>query len=83
VVTLNRIAATVMHEGPLVALNELRKVEDRLAEVRYYMYPAVAAEIHSRLGHKKKAALYYSLALELARTKAERDLLQKRLSLLS
>jgi predicted RNA polymerase sigma factor len=47
VVTLNRIAATLHGSGPERALIELQKSENVLASSDYYLYPAVAAEIHS------------------------------------
>jgi RNA polymerase sigma factor (sigma-70 family) len=80
VVTLNRIAATLMGAGPEKALLELNKAAKNLADLEYYLYPAVAAEIHFQLGHKQKAKSYYSSALRLVRTKAEKTFLLRKLS---
>jgi RNA polymerase sigma factor (sigma-70 family) len=79
VVTLNRIAATLMGKGPVKALGELRKAQKNLADLQYYLYPAVAAEIHMQLGDKQEARSYYASALRLAGTKVEKAFLASRL----
>jgi RNA polymerase sigma factor (sigma-70 family) len=80
VVTLNRIAATLMGAGPEKALLELKKAAKNLADLQYYLYPAIAAEIHFRLGDMQKAKSYYSSALRLVGTKAEKTFLLRKLS---
>jgi RNA polymerase sigma factor (sigma-70 family) len=79
VVTLNRIAATLMRAGPERALLELKKAAKKLADFEYYLYPALAGEIHFQLGHEEKARSYYSSALQLVRTKAEKAFLLRKL----
>jgi RNA polymerase sigma-70 factor (ECF subfamily) len=83
IVTLNRIAATLLSAGPEKALFELDKAAKVLADLNYYLYPAVAAEIHLQLGDEKKAKAYYSLALKLAGNKAEKNFFQKKLTQLA
>lgn len=80
VVTLNRIAATLMGAGPEKALLELKEAAKNLADLEYYLYPAIAAEIHFQLGHKQEAKSYYSSALQLVGTKAEKTFLLRKLS---
>jgi RNA polymerase sigma factor (sigma-70 family) len=79
VVTLNRIAATLHGSGPERALIELQKSENVLAGLDYYLYPAVAAEIHSRLGNYEEAAKRCRQALRLAGTNAEKAFLMSKL----
>ncbi|MBI3812465.1 MAG: sigma-70 family RNA polymerase sigma factor [Nitrospirae bacterium] len=79
VVTLNRIAATLMGKGAHEALRELNWAAKALEGLSYYMYPAVAGEIQFQLGEKEKAADYYQSALKLVRTTAERNFLLKRI----
>lgn len=79
VVTLNRIAATLHAYGPERALMELQKSENALAGLDYYLCPAVAAEIHCRLGNYGEARKSYRQALSLVGTKAEKAFLISRL----
>ena len=79
VVTLNRIAATLHGSGPEQALIELQKSENVLAGLDYYLYPAVAAEIHSRLGNYEEAVKRCRQALRLAGTNAEKAFLMSKL----
>lgn len=79
VVTLNRVAATLMGRGAVKALDELRKAQKNLCDLQYYLYPAVAAEIHLQLGNKREARSHYASALRLAGNKAEKAFLASRL----
>ncbi|MBV8277814.1 MAG: sigma-70 family RNA polymerase sigma factor [Verrucomicrobia bacterium] len=79
VVTLNRIAATLLGQGPERALIELRKSEGTLAGLNYYLYPAIAAEIFWRTGDRAEAEKRYASALRLAGTNAEKVFLASKL----
>ena len=68
-----------MGKGPVKALGELREAQKYLADLQYYLYPAVTAEIHMQLGDKREARSYYASALRLAGNKAEKAFLASRL----
>jgi predicted RNA polymerase sigma factor len=68
-----------MGKGAVKALDELRKAQKNLCDLQYYLYPAVAAEIHLQLGDKREARSHYASALRLAGNKAEKAFLAWRL----
>jgi RNA polymerase sigma-70 factor, ECF subfamily len=75
VVALHRAVAVAEVEGPERALVEV----DALDLDRYHLFHAVRADLLTRLGKDPRTAL--EAALERAEHPAERDLLQRRLSL--
>lgn len=76
VVRLNRAVAVAEADGPEAALDLLDGLEDALQ--RNHLFFATRAELLHRLGRDSDAVADYDRALNLARTDAERTLLQER-----
>src|SRR5262249_61771611 len=81
VVLLNRAVATRFALGPQAALDEVEPLADELDG--YRLFHAVQAELLAALGRNDEARSANERALALAANPAERELLARRLSLLS
>ncbi len=66
VVALNRAVAVANLRGAEAGLAALAGIEDRARLERHYLYHAVAAELHWRLGAHREAAEGFRRALRLA-----------------
>lgn len=77
IVGLNRAVAVAQVHGPQAGLDAIAQIPqlDRLDS--QYLLPAVAGELHRRLGNTTAAAEQFRQALQLARTTPERSLLQR------
>lgn len=77
IVGLNRAVAVAQVHGPQAGLDAIAQIPqlDRLEA--QYLLPAVAGELHRRLGNTAAAAEQFRQALQLARTTPERSLLQR------
>ena len=73
VVALNRAVAIAEVEGPAAAL----ALVDRLELDGYHPFHATRADLLSRLGREREAAMEYERAASLAPTEAERDFLRR------
>jgi RNA polymerase sigma-70 factor (ECF subfamily) len=80
VVELNRAVAVAMAEGPEAGLRMVEAVEYSGALAGYHLLPATRADLLRRLGRLAEAAEAYRLALDQARTDAERRFLTRRLA---
>ncbi len=76
VIELNRAVAVGFAEGPAVGLKALATLD----LPGYYLLPAARADMHRRLGEVDDAAARYREALALARTRPEREYLERRLA---
>jgi RNA polymerase sigma factor (sigma-70 family) len=79
VVALNRAIAIGQLEGPAHGIAALRAIEDRERLASYPFYPAALGELELQRGRLDQARDHFRVALELARSDAERRYLQKRL----
>jgi RNA polymerase sigma-70 factor (ECF subfamily) len=79
IVALNRSVAVCFVKGPLEAIEELQKIEGDLNLKNYTLLPATLADFYRRAGMQPKAVEYYSLALALAKSDAERKFLHMRI----
>ena len=78
IVAFNRAIAWGMAEGPVVGLERLDLIADRLPG--YPLLPAARADFLRRLGRRQEAAQQYELALGLAPSEAEARFLERRLA---
>jgi RNA polymerase sigma-70 factor (ECF subfamily) len=78
-VALNHAIALGMAEGPAAGLRALADIENRERLARYPFFPAAAAELEHRAGHAERAAELLRAALALARSRAEEELLRRKL----
>lgn len=83
VVRLSRAVAVAMVHGPAAGLAELDGLDRDRRMGRYHLLPAVRAYLLEREGRAADAARAYAHAARLARTGAERDLLERRRASLS
>ena len=83
VVRLNRAVAVAMVHGAAAGLAELSGLERDRRLRRYHLLPAVRAWLLEREGRTGDAEAAYARAVMLAKTGAERALLQRRLASLS
>ena len=81
VVRLNRAVAVAEAGSPEAAWALLEGLDSKLSA--NHLLPAVRGELLSRLGLRTEAAAAFRVALDQARTKAERDHLRRRLAHLS
>lgn len=77
---LNRAVAMAEWLGPMAALAELRPFEPPSWLGRSYLWAAVLADLHRRCGNLDEARRYGDDALNLAPSRAVRELLQRRLA---
>ncbi|MDD7964812.1 RNA polymerase sigma factor [Actinomycetospora lemnae] len=83
VVELNRAVAVARAEGPEAGLAVLAPLADEPALAGYHLLPAVRADMLTTLGRVDEAVAELDRALELVRTVAERELLERRRSALA
>jgi RNA polymerase sigma-70 factor, ECF subfamily len=74
VVALNRAVAVAEVHGPLTALELI----EGLPLDRYYLYHAIRADLHRRLGDGERAADAYGAAIERTDNAAEIAFLRRR-----
>ena len=82
VVELNRAVVVARADGPAAGLAVLAPLADDPALASYHLLPAVRADLLTQLGRDEEAAVDLERALALARTRAERELLARRLTAL-
>jgi RNA polymerase sigma-70 factor (ECF subfamily) len=78
VVALNRAIAIGQRDGAERGLQELRAIADRDRLADYPFYPAALGELELRRGNRQAARNHFREARDLARTRAERRFLDKR-----
>ncbi len=78
---LNRAVAIAEHKGPRAGLAVLEGEAPPSWLSGSYLWSAVLADFHARLGHRNKASRYRDMALNLASSPAIAALLRKRLDL--
>lgn len=81
VVMLNRSIALSKVEGPEKAIEELQKIKDNTALKSYHLLYSILAEFYMQLRKYKEARSCLESALNLAPLKAEKALLNKKLSI--
>jgi RNA polymerase sigma-70 factor (ECF subfamily) len=79
VVALNRAVAAAMAEGPGVAMAALDALASHDALRNYLPLPATLGELCLRTGDRKRAAEYFTRALELPATMPEKKFLLRKL----
>jgi RNA polymerase sigma-70 factor, ECF subfamily len=80
VIELNRAVAVAMAKGPAAGLVIVESIAATEPLLRYYLLPAVRADLLLRLHRSEEAARYYGEALSLATTDSERRFLARRLA---
>jgi len=80
VVALNRAVAAAMAEGPGVAMAALDALASHDALQNYLPLPATLGELCLRTGDRKRAAEYFTRALELPATMPEKKFLLRKLA---
>jgi RNA polymerase sigma-70 factor (ECF subfamily) len=80
VVELNRAVAVAMRDDPLAGLTLVEGILARGELGDYYLAHSARADLCRRLGRKAEARASYERALALARPKAARRFLMKRLN---
>jgi len=78
VVALNRAIAVAERDGAERGLEALHRIADRERLEAYPFYPAALGELELRRGNAAVAREHFSAALGLARNRAERRFLEKR-----
>ncbi len=76
---INRAIAVAERGGAERGLAELHAIADRDRLASYPFYPAALGELELRLGHREAALMHFQEAFGLARNRAERRFLDKRL----
>jgi len=79
VVDVNRAVAVAMVRGAAAGLEELDSTPERDITLRYPYALAAYAELHTSLGHLDEARQYFARALAHQPSKAQRELLQRKL----
>jgi RNA polymerase sigma-70 factor, ECF subfamily len=74
IVALNRAVAVAEVHGPRAALELI----EGLALERYYLYHAIRADLHRRLGDPESAAAAYQAAIERTENRSEVEFLKRR-----
>lgn len=83
IVALNRAVAVARSQGAVAGLRLLAEIEDHPALRKYYLLPAVLADLWRQAGDAQKAAQYYRQALAHNCTEPERQFLQQQLERLA
>jgi RNA polymerase sigma-70 factor, ECF subfamily len=78
VIELNRAVAVARAEGPEAGLAVLEPLSSEPTLARYHLLPAVRADMLTTLGRVDEAVAEIERALDLVRTVAERELLERR-----
>src|SRR5262249_31301594 len=79
VATINRAIALWKAKGAEAALLSLEELTGSPELKRYYLLPAVRADLLRRLGRSSEASIYYREALSMPCTEPERRFLSSRL----
>jgi RNA polymerase sigma-70 factor (ECF subfamily) len=79
VVALNRAVAAAMAEGPAAAISAVEAIASHESLQNYLPLPATLGELCLRLGDRRRAAEYFTRALELPATMPEKKFLLKKL----
>ncbi len=79
VVALNRAIAIAQRDGPERGIEAIEAIEDRERLEAYPFLNAALGELERRRGHAAEARRYFTAALALARSDAERRYLEKRI----
>jgi RNA polymerase sigma-70 factor (ECF subfamily) len=79
VVALNRAVAVAKWKGPEEGIRTIEEISRHPALQHYYLLPATLGELWSEMGDAKKAADFYSQALQHSCSEPERRFLSKRL----
>jgi RNA polymerase sigma-70 factor (ECF subfamily) len=80
IVALNRAIALARWQGPTAGIRQLKEIAAHPALRRYYLLPAVSAELWKQTGDLKRAAEAYRNALACPCTEPERRFIESRLS---
>lgn len=80
VVALNRAVAAAMANGPSAAMPALEEIASHDALRNYLPLPATLGELCLRIGDRRRAAQYFSRALELPATMPEKKFLLRKLA---
>lgn len=80
VVALNRAVAVSRWRGTAEGLRALAEIEDHPALARYHLLPATLGRLWQEAGHRGKAEMYYTRALEYGCSAPERRFLEKQLA---
>ncbi|MBV9724468.1 MAG: sigma factor, ECF subfamily protein [Gammaproteobacteria bacterium] len=80
VIALNRAIAVAQHDGPESGLAALRAIPDRERLRAYPFYPLALGEFELQCGRHAAAREHFSVALPLARNRAEQRFIEQRIA---
>jgi RNA polymerase sigma factor (sigma-70 family) len=80
VIALNRAIAVAQHDGPESGLAALRAIPDRERLRAYPFYPLALGEFELQCGRPAAACEHFSVALPLARNRAEQRFIEQRIA---
>jgi RNA polymerase sigma-70 factor (ECF subfamily) len=80
VIRLNLAIATGKKDGPRAALRLLHNLEQNRALDNYYLLDASMGEFYQQLGQREEALTYFRRAMELTRSAAIRQVLEKKIA---
>ncbi|BDD07813.1 RNA polymerase subunit sigma-24 [Fulvitalea axinellae] len=82
VILLNRCIVLMEHKGAEEAMKDLQKLKNERSIEKYYLYHAIAGEIHSRLGEKETAVSHLKKAKELTHSAKEKRFITEKISMI-
>jgi predicted RNA polymerase sigma factor len=80
IVALNRAIAVAERDGAEAGLAAIRAIPDVASLDSYYLLPAVLGELHLQLGQLADARRFFERAHALTSSRAERQLLERKLA---
>jgi RNA polymerase sigma factor (sigma-70 family) len=82
VVALNRAIAIGEKDGPGAGIEAIENIAGSEKLIKYYLLPATLGEMYARLQQRNKAAAFFTRAIALTTSAAEKKLLQAKLTAL-
>jgi RNA polymerase sigma factor (sigma-70 family) len=82
VVALNKAIAIAEKDGPQAGIDAIEKIAATEKLQQYYLLPATLGELYARLQDTAKAREYFTAAIQLTQSAAEKRLLQQKLDCL-
>lgn len=80
IVALNRAIIIVETHGAATAIEAVHTIPNLEQLKNFYLLPATLGELHSQLEEKEKAMFYFTKAMQLTQSAAEKHLLQQKIN---
>lgn len=78
IIALNRAIVIAETHGAATAIEAIHAIPTIEQLKNFYLLPATLGELHSQLGEKEKALVYFNEAMQLTQSAAEKYLLQQK-----